>query len=101
MASNEPTKYGSQDQRFPLDPVTWQKVAARMQLAPMQAAVLEWVLLDLKNSHIGKRLGIGEATVKTHLQELFGKTRLRSRLQLAVRACQLAIEIERQTPPKG
>jgi DNA-binding NarL/FixJ family response regulator len=101
MASNGPTKHGSQDPRFPVDPLIWPKVAIRMQLAEKQMLVVEWMLLDLQNKQIAERMGIGEATVKSHLQKVFAKTRVSSRMQLTNRVHQLAREIERRTPPDG
>ena len=101
MASNGPIKHGSQDPHFPIDPMTWQKVATRMQLAEKQMLVVEWMLLTLQNKQIAEKMGIGEATVKSHLQRVFAKTRLSGRMQLTNRVHQLAREIENRTPPSG
>jgi DNA-binding NarL/FixJ family response regulator len=48
-------------------------VTAAAQPSPRELEVLAAVARGLSNAEIGKRLFIGEATVKTHLQRLFAK----------------------------
>ena len=61
------------------------RVAARWQLTPRQAAVLELVIAGLGNKQIALRLGIVEGTVELHVTAIFRKARVDSRPTLAAR----------------
>ncbi|CAM5537885.1 DNA-binding response regulator [Streptomyces spiroverticillatus] len=50
-------------------------------LTPREAEVLELIAEGLPNAEIARRLRIGSATVKTHINNLFGKTGVRDRAQ--------------------
>jgi DNA-binding CsgD family transcriptional regulator len=59
------------------------EVAARQfQLTPGEVRVLDAVLKVSGVSEIAEVLGISEATVKTHLQNIFGKTGVRRQADL-------------------
>jgi DNA-binding CsgD family transcriptional regulator len=59
------------------------EVAARQfQLTPSEARVLDAVLKVSGVSEIAEVLGISESTVKTHLQNIFGKTGVRRQADL-------------------
>ncbi|GLZ39145.1 response regulator transcription factor [Actinokineospora sp. NBRC 105648] len=67
----------------PREPV---RPAGLDQLTDREAEVLVCVGEGLSNQQIGRRLGIGEATVKTHVSRVLTKLDLRSRVQAAVLA---------------
>jgi hypothetical protein len=48
------------------------------------------VAKGLGNQQIARRLGVGVTTVRTHLNSLYGKLRLKSRVELALYASQAA-----------
>jgi DNA-binding CsgD family transcriptional regulator len=59
------------------------EVAARQfRLTPSEARVLDAVLKVSGVSEIAEALGVSEATVKTHLQNIFGKTGVRRQADL-------------------
>jgi DNA-binding NarL/FixJ family response regulator len=53
--------------------VTRMRMPAHEQLTPREGEVLALVAKGMSNPEIGKRLFIGEATVKTHLLKIFAK----------------------------
>lgn len=60
-------------------------------LTRREREVLSCLGEGLSNADIGVRLGMAEATVKTHVSRLLGKLELRSRVQAAVLAQELGI----------
>lgn len=56
--------------------------ASRNQLTERERQVLKGVFAGLSNKEIGSRLNISEASVKSALQQLFVKSRVRTRSQL-------------------
>jgi DNA-binding NarL/FixJ family response regulator len=63
----------------------WGASASR-QLTGREAEIVRHVATGLRNAEIGERLSITEATVKTHLNNIFDKLQLRDRVELAVYA---------------
>jgi DNA-binding NarL/FixJ family response regulator len=55
-------------------------------LTGREAEIVRHVATGLRNAEIGERLSITEATVKTHLNNIFDKLQLRDRVELAVYA---------------
>jgi DNA-binding NarL/FixJ family response regulator len=68
----------------------------RPHLTEREQAVLQGVFEGLANKEIGARLGVSESAVKATLQQLFRKTRVRTRGQLV----RVALEGSFATAPK-
>lgn len=58
-----------------------QSIPAR-ELTPRETEIVRYVALGLRNAEVADRLAIGEATVKTHLNNIFQKLGVRDRLEL-------------------
>jgi two-component system NarL family response regulator len=77
-----------------IPPAVAQRLADRMsgqELTPRETAVLGLIVAGLSNKEIGQRLSISEATVKTHINSLFGKLGVADRTQAATTALQRGI----------
>ncbi len=61
-------------------------------LTEREREVVALVAAGFKNKAIGERLAIAERTVKNHLQSIFHKLAISSRLQLAMYAIQNKME---------
>ncbi|WP_018911969.1 LuxR C-terminal-related transcriptional regulator [Thiomonas sp. FB-6] len=55
-------------------------------LTPKERAILELLARNLSNKEVARALGVGEATIKWHLKNLFAKLDAGSRRQVVVRA---------------
>lgn len=64
-------------------------------LTPREKEVLAEVALGSTNLDIGNRLGMREATVKTHLHTIFGKLNVKNRAEAALRGARMS-EIQQQ-----
>jgi DNA-binding NarL/FixJ family response regulator len=63
-------------------------------LTPREAEVLRLIAQGLNNREIAERLFVTEATVKTHINNIFGKTGLRDRAQAVVYAIRHGLAAE-------
>jgi two-component system NarL family response regulator len=63
----------------------WSSSASRL-LTSRETEVVRQVATGLRNAEIAQRLAITEATVKTHLNNIFDKLKLRDRVELTVYA---------------
>jgi DNA-binding NarL/FixJ family response regulator len=67
------------------------ETAERPHLSPTQLEVLELLSLGRENKQIARKLGISEATVKTHVKALFGRLGVRSRAEAVATALRLGL----------
>jgi len=65
-------------------PKTGRPTATSGALTPREIQIVRLICGGLGNRQIAKQLRIGEATVKTHLHQIYEKLRLRDRLQLGL-----------------
>jgi DNA-binding NarL/FixJ family response regulator len=59
-------------------------------LTDREQEVVTWAVQGLTNKEIAARLGVSETTVKTHLQNIFRKLKVRRRVQLTAHSPHLA-----------
>jgi two-component system NarL family response regulator len=74
-----------------IPPAIAQKLAERMASEPLtqrEQEVLEEIVRGRSNKEIGAELGVSEATVKTHINNLLGKLGVEDRTQAATAALQ-------------
>ncbi len=74
-----------------IPPAIAQKLAERMASEPLtqrEQEVLEEIVRGKSNKEIGAELGVSEATVKTHINNLLGKLGVEDRTQAATAAIQ-------------
>ncbi|MFC5862417.1 response regulator [Acidicapsa dinghuensis] len=84
-----------------IPPAIAQKLAERMASEPLtqrEQEVLEQIVRGKSNKEIGSELGVSEATVKTHINNLLGKLGVEDRTQAATAAIQRGLV---QLDPKG
>jgi LuxR family maltose regulon positive regulatory protein len=67
-------------------PPTPRVLAAASVLTPKEREILELLARNLSNKEVARALGVGEATVKWHLKNLFAKLDAGTRRQVVVRA---------------
>ncbi len=61
------------------------------RLTPRESEVLRCVALGLRNAEVAERLSVSEATVKTHLTNIFNKLGFRDRLELTRYAMKIGV----------
>lgn len=76
-----------------LDATAWQAIAGRLQLSPRELEIATCILRDLKESAIARQIGISTHTVHTHLERLYHKLSVNSRVELVVRMFQTYLEL--------
>ena len=60
-------------------------------LTPREREIVRYVALGMRNAEVATKLAISEVTVKTHLNNIFQKLRLRGRTALALYAIRVGI----------
>jgi len=61
-------------------------------LTQRESEVLDLIVQGMPNKAVAQELGLAEATVKIHVQNLFKKLKVKNRTQAAYRAAQLRLE---------
>jgi two-component system NarL family response regulator len=61
------------------------------RLTARESEVLRYVALGLRNAEVAKRMSVSEATVKTHLTNIFNKLGFRDRLELTRYAVKIGV----------
>ena len=77
-----------------LPPPVLQTLANRppsFELSSRELEILQLIVKGLSNKQIAERLGIGEGTVKWHVNIILGRLNVRDRTQAAVAALQRGI----------
>jgi DNA-binding NarL/FixJ family response regulator len=65
-----------------LSEVAWSAIAVSMDLSLRHQQILQCIFDDEKEVMIADRLGISPHTVHTHVERIYGKLKVRSRLEL-------------------
>jgi DNA-binding NarL/FixJ family response regulator len=68
------------------------------QLTTREAEIVRHVATGLRNAEVAERLSITEATVKTHLNNIFEKLELRDRVELALYALRRGLVTAQDQP---
>lgn len=63
----------------------------RATLTRREREIVRYVAIGCRNAEVGRELNISELTVKTHLNNIFQKLRLRDRVELAMYAVRMGI----------
>jgi two-component system nitrate/nitrite response regulator NarL len=75
------------------------RLAPRDALTPREREIVRHVGLGLHNAEVGAKLFISEQTVKTHLNNIFGKLGVRDRVELTLYAARVGIIGVREKAP--
>lgn len=70
----------------------WDYIARKLGLSHREQQIARGILADRKELAIARRLGISEHTVHTHLERLYRKLGVSSRLQLVILLARRHIE---------
>ena len=68
-----------------------QDAATSKKLTPRESEIVRYVGIGMRNAEVAAKLSISEATVKTHLNNIFQKLNLRDRVELAHVALRLGL----------
>jgi DNA-binding CsgD family transcriptional regulator len=74
----------------------WTHLARRMKLSPREVQIARAVLTDRTEQGIALDLGMSPHTVHTHLDRLYRKLSVNSRVELVVRLACIFIELTRE-----
>lgn len=66
-------------------PAEWDELAEKLSLSPRQKQLSFHLLNGLGDKQIAAEIGIGYATVRTHMRRLFAKLQVRDRSELILR----------------
>ncbi len=82
----------------PTAPLPGQVAPDDMRMTARQSAVLQLTVMGLTNKGIGKRLGISDGTVKTHLAHLMERFGVHTRTELVFRLAQSGVRLDERSP---
>jgi len=68
-----------------LDEKQWLYIQRRYNMSPRELQIAQLVCQGLTNGDIAKKLTVKIGTVKTHLRNIFGKTRVRNKITMLLR----------------
>ncbi len=68
----------------------WEALKIELVLSPREVQIAQAILQDQKELAIAQKLGISHHTVHTHLERLYRKLRVNSRIELVVRLVEFA-----------
>jgi DNA-binding NarL/FixJ family response regulator len=78
---------------FPLDPKTWDEVAAALKLSARQKSMVALLLRGKQDKQISHDLGIKLPTITSYFNRIFHKVGVRNRMELLLRVFVTAREI--------
>jgi DNA-binding CsgD family transcriptional regulator len=70
---------------FMLDPSAWVAVSRKLKLSPREFQIAQLVFQDRKEAAIARSLGMSPHTVRSHMERLYRKLGVRSRVELVLR----------------
>ncbi len=68
-----------------LDEKQWLYIQRRYNMSPRELQIAQLVCQGLTNGDIARKLTVKPGTVKTHLRNIFGKTRARNKITMLLR----------------
>ena len=68
-----------------LDEQAWRELGRHLKLSPREIEIARCILDDCKETAIASELGISPHTVRTHVERLYRKMGVRSRVEFVVR----------------
>src|SRR5436305_15187040 len=71
-----------------LNQQAWQAVARRLRLSPRELEISQLIFHDCKELAIADGLGMSPLTVRTHMERLYRKLGVKSRVKLVLRIAQ-------------
>ncbi len=82
-SSYRPARPAKQNQ-FILSEATWQRLAASLRMSNRELEITKYIFDDRKECAIARELGISSHTVHTHVERLYRKLNVGSRVELVV-----------------
>ena len=86
-----------------LNQQAWAAIARRLRLSPRELQIAQLIFQDSKELAIADALGMSPHTVRTHMERLYRKLSVKSRVKLVLRITQtflaLTQEDESDLPP--
>jgi DNA-binding NarL/FixJ family response regulator len=84
----------SQERSAAVEKTPSQSDLIRLGLSRREAEIAGWVLQRETNGEIARRLSVSQRTVEKHLETIFSKLKINSRMNIGKKACELRACIE-------